>query len=94
MMPALVFLGYTARIAAATNSVIVTLPSFSAFITHLANAHIDWIMIILTSITAVAGAQLGAMFMAKKVKSLTLSRIFAAALVILALQRVYILLNS
>ena len=94
MMPALVLLGYTARIAAATNSVIVTLPSFSAFITHLANAQIDWVMIILTSVTAVAGAQLGAMFTAKKVKSLTLSRIFAAALVILALQRVFILLTS
>jgi hypothetical protein len=33
LMPSPVMLGYTARIAAATNSVIVTLPSFSAFAT-------------------------------------------------------------
>ena len=92
MMPTLVMLGYTARLAAATNSVIVTLPSFSAFITHLPSAQFDWMMLILTSITAVTGAWLGARFMAKRVKSLTLSRIFAAALLLLALQRAYLLL--
>jgi uncharacterized membrane protein YfcA len=92
MMPTLVMLGYTARLAAATNSVIVTLPSFSAFITHLPNAQFDWLMLILTSITAVIGAWLGARFMAKRVKSLTLSRIFALALVLLAIQRAYLLL--
>jgi hypothetical protein len=92
MMPTLVMLGYTARIAAATNSVIVTLPSFSAFAGHLATAQFDGWMLALTSVTAVIGAQLGAMFTARRVKSLTLSRIFAAALVLLALQRAYLLL--
>jgi len=93
MMPTLVMLGYTARLAAATNSVIVTLPSFSAFITHLPSAQFDWLMLMLTSITAVTGAWLGARFMAKRVKSLTLSRIFALALVLLAIQRAYLLLS-
>ena len=92
MMPALVFLGYTARLAAATNSVIVTLPSFSAFLTHLPEAQFDWMMLALTSITAVIGAQMGARFMARRVKSLTLSRIFALALILLAVQRAYLLL--
>jgi uncharacterized protein len=91
LMPSLVMLGYTARIAAATNSVIVTLPSFSAFATHLGTAQFDWLMLGLTSITAMAGAWLGARFMAKRVKSLTLSRVFAVALALLALQRVLIL---
>lgn len=94
MMPTLVILGYTARLAAATNSVIVTLPSFSAFITHLSEAKFDLLMLILTSIAAVIGAQLGARFMAKRVKSLTLSRIFALALVVLALQRAFLLITS
>jgi uncharacterized membrane protein YfcA len=94
LMPTLVMLGYTARIAAATNSVIVTLPSFSAFAGHLGSAQFDWLMLGLTSATAVVGAWLGAKFMAKRVKSLTLSRIFAAALMLLALQRVVILLIS
>ena len=81
-------------LAAATNSVIVTLPSFSAFASHLGSAQFDWLMLGLTSVTAVIGAWLGAKFMAKRVKSLTLSRIFAAALVLLAIQRVVILLTA
>jgi uncharacterized protein len=94
MMPTLVLLGYTARIAAATNSVIVTLPSFSAFLTHLPDASFDWLMLGLTSVTAIVGAQFGARFMAKRVKSLTLTRLFALALVLLALQRAYLLLSG
>lgn len=93
LMPTLVLLGYTARVAAATNSVVVTLPSFSAFLFHLSEARFDVWMLVLTSITAVIGAQLGSRFMAKRVKSLTLTRVFAAALVLLAIQRIYILLG-
>jgi hypothetical protein len=58
----------------------------------LANAHFDWLMLALTSATAVVGAQLGARFMARRVKSLTLSRLFALALVLLAVQRAFLLL--
>jgi hypothetical protein len=94
LMPTLVLLGYTPRLAAATNAVIVTLPSFSAFATHLADAQFDWLMLALTSVSAVIGAWLGARFMAKRVKSLTLSRVFAAALALLAVQRIFILLTA
>ncbi len=93
MMPTLVLLGYPARLAAASNSVIVTLPSFSAFITHLPSAQFDWLMLILTSITSVIGAQMGASFMSKRVKSITLTRLFAVALVLLAVQRVFLLVS-
>ncbi|MGB9754447.1 sulfite exporter TauE/SafE family protein [Roseiflexus castenholzii] len=89
MMPTLVLLGYNARIAAATNAVIVTLPSFSAFAAHLIDARFDWLLLGLTSVSAVIGAQSGAAFMARRVKSLILTRIFAAALVLLALQRTW-----
>jgi uncharacterized membrane protein YfcA len=94
LMPSLVMLGYTARIGAATNAVIVTLPSFSAFVTHLGSAQFDWLMLGVTSVAAVIGAQLGAQFMAKRVKSLTLSRIFALALALLAIQRAVALLTA
>jgi uncharacterized membrane protein YfcA len=43
---------------------------------------------------AVIGAYLGSMFTAKHVKSRTLTRIFAAALVLLAIQRIVILLTA
>ena len=93
MMPTLVLLGFAARTAAATNSVVVTLPSFSAFIAHLPGARFDWTLLVMTTIASIAGAQLGARFMANKVKSLTLTRIFAVALVLLAAQRVVALVG-
>jgi len=90
----LVMLGYTARIAAATNSVIVTLPSFSAFIAHLADAQFNRVMLGMTAVTSVFGAHYGGMFMARRVKSRTLTRIFAIALILLAIQRIVILLSG
>jgi uncharacterized membrane protein YfcA len=93
LMPTLTLVGYSARLAAATNSVAVTLPSFSAFATHLPTATFDWPTVIVTSIAAVIGAWLGARFTAGRVKSATLSRIFAVALVALALQRAWILVS-
>ena len=80
-------------LAAATNSVAVTLPSFSAFASHLGTAQFDWPIVIVTSIASVIGAWLGARFTAGKVKSVTLSRIFAIALVALAVQRAWILIT-
>lgn len=94
LMPTLVMLGYTARIAAATNSVIVTLPSFSAFIAHLGNTRSDWVMVGMTSVTAVIGAYYGSMFTARRVKSKTLTRVFAIALVLLVIQRIVVLLSA
>ena len=93
LMPTLVLMGYTARIAAATNSLAVTLPSFSAFAAHWGEAQFDLWLLITTSVTATVGAQLGALFMARRVKSVVLKRSFAALLVALALQRVVSLLN-
>jgi uncharacterized membrane protein YfcA len=93
LMPTLTLVGYSARLAAATNSVAVTLPSFSAFVTHLPTATFDWPAVIVTSIASVIGAWLGARFTAGRVRSATLSRIFAVALVALAAQRAWILLS-
>jgi hypothetical protein len=93
LMPTLVLVGYTARIAAATNSLAVTLPSFSAFAAHWAEALFDPVLLATTSVTATAGAQLGALFMAQRVKSVVLKRAFAALLAALALQRAVALLT-
>lgn len=92
-MPTLTLVGYSARLAAATNSVAVIVPSFSAFASHLGTARFDWPTVIVTSIACVIGSWLGARFTAGKVKSATLSRIFAVALILLAAQRAWILLT-
>jgi hypothetical protein len=93
LMPTLALVGYSARLAAATNSVAVTLPSFSAFASHLPTATFDWPTVIVTSIASVIGAWLGAKFTAGRVRSAVLSRIFAIALVALAAQRAWILVS-
>jgi uncharacterized protein len=80
MAPTLVIVGMTTRIAAATNSVIVTVPSFTAFVMHLSTiGNIDVMVSMATSIEAVAW--LCARFMTKRVKSITLSYLFATTLV-------------
>ena len=63
------------------------------FASHLGTATFDWPLVIITSIASVIGSWLGARFTAGKVKSATLSRIFAVALVLLAAQRAWILLT-
>ena len=93
LMPTLALVGYSARLAAATNSVAVTLPSFSAFAAHLGTAHVRLAAVAATSVAAVIGSTLGARFTAAHVKSVTLSRVFAAALIALAVQRAWILLS-
>ncbi len=93
LMPTLTLLGYTARIAAATNALAVTLPSFSAFAAHWTSAQFDATLLVTTSVTSIIGAQLGAAFMAKRVKSKTLELAFAGLLVVLAIQRVYLLIR-
>jgi uncharacterized membrane protein YfcA len=93
LMPTLTLVGYSARLAAATNSVAVTLPSFSAFASHLGSARFDWPTVAVTAIVCVIGAWLGARFTAGRVKSATLARIFALVLAALAVQRAWILLS-
>jgi uncharacterized membrane protein YfcA len=93
LMPTLVLLGYTARIAAATNALVVTLPSFSAFAAHWAAARLDLGLLATTALTSIIGAQLGAAFMARRVRSRTLEVIFAGLLVVLAIQRAYLQLR-
>lgn len=93
LMPTLTLLGYTARIAAATNSLAVTLPSFSAFAAHWSTAQFDLALLGTTAVTSTIGAQLGAAFMARRVKSKTLELAFAVLLILLAIQRVYLLLH-
>jgi len=92
MLPTLVLLGYTARIAAATNALIVTLPSFSALAAHIPAAQVNWWLVSVSALLCLIAAQLGAAYMAKKVKSRTLARMFAVVLVGLAAYRVILLI--
>ena len=54
---------------------------------------IRWSLQHRATVVAMAGAWLGARFTAGRVRSATLSRIFASALILLAAQRAWILLS-
>lgn len=87
LVPALTMAGYSVRVASATNSVAVTLPSLTALAGHMAAAHLDWPAVAVTSVAATVAAWLGARFMSSQLNSALLVRIFGAVLLALALER-------
>ena len=66
--PMLMELGYPIKQAAATTAFIVTFSSFSGFLGHIAEGHIDILLAGLAVVAAIAGSQLGAWFMANKAR--------------------------
>ncbi|HEX20714.1 MAG TPA: sulfite exporter TauE/SafE family protein [Acidiferrobacteraceae bacterium] len=66
--PMLMELGYPTKQAAATTAFIVTFSSFSGFLAHMAEGHIDTLLAVLTVMAVIAGSQLGAWFMANKAR--------------------------
>jgi len=66
--PMLMELGYPTRQAAATTAFIVTFSSFSGFLGHMAEGHIDPLLAGLAVVAVIAGSQLGAWFMANKAR--------------------------
>ncbi len=78
--PMLLALGFPIKRAVATTSFIVTFASISGFVAHAAAGRLDPTLTVLTLIAAIAGAQLGAWFMAKRAKPGWVKRIYAALL--------------
>ncbi len=66
--PMLMELGYPTKQAAATTAFIVTFSSFSGFLGHMAEGHIDILLAGLAVVAAIAGSQLGAWFMANRAR--------------------------
>lgn len=86
VVPALLLLGFAPKNAAATSSFICTFSSLSGFLTHVSVAGIDWGLYLTGAVAAVIGAQLGSRFMAAKMSSNTLKRLFGLVLFIIGVQ--------
>ncbi len=82
--PILMMLGYGARQAAGTTAFIVTFASISGFAAHAAEGNIEPTLAVLTVIAALAGAQLGAWFTAKRAKPGWVKRLYAVLLLAVA----------
>ena len=84
-VPLLTFLGVPMHNAVATSTLAITITSTSSALTHYTIGNVDLQLLALLAPTLVVGAQLGAST-AKRLRSLTLRRGFAAVLVFIALR--------
>lgn len=91
--PMLLALGFRTKRAVATTSFIVTFASISGFVAHAAAGRLDPTLTVLTLIAAIAGAQLGAWFMAKRAKPDWVKRLYAVLLLGVAAKLLWDILN-
>lgn len=86
VVPTLLVLGFAPKNAAATSSFICAFSSLTGFLSHVSQAQVDWSLYSAGIIATVIGAQLGSRFMAAKMKSETLKRLFALVLFLIGMQ--------
>ena len=82
--PMLMELGYPTKQAAATTAFIVTFSSFSGFLGHMAEGHIDPLLAGLAVVAVIAGSQFGAWFMASKARPGWVRRFYGVLLLAVA----------
>jgi len=91
--PMLMALGFPTKRAVATTSFIVTFASLSGFAAHAATGRLDPTLTILTLIAAIAGAQLGAWFMARQAKPAWVKTLYGVLLLLVAAKLIWDMLN-
>ena len=82
--PMLMELGYPTKQAAATTAFIVTFSSFSGFLGHMAEGHIDPLLAGLAVVAVIAGSQFGAWFMSRRAKPGWVKRFYGVLLLAVA----------
>ena len=87
--PMLMELGYPTKKAAATTAFIVTFSSFSGFLGHVAEGHIDLTLAALSLVAVIAGSQLGAWFMVNKAQAGWVKKMYGVILLAVAAKLVY-----
>jgi uncharacterized membrane protein YfcA len=84
----LLVLGFAPKNAAATSSFICAFSSLTGFLTHASQVQVNWSLYLPGVIAAVIGSQLGSRFMAARMKSEPLKRLFAIVLFLIGIQLV------
>ena len=92
--PMLMELGYPTKQAAATTAFIVTFSSFSGFLGHMAEGHIDPLLAGLAVVAVIAGSQLGAWFMANKARPGWVKRFYGVLLLAVAVKLIHGILSA
>ncbi len=85
IVPILLIIGLGPKNAAATSSFIASFSSISGFIAHLFKARLNFWVSAATIASVILGSQLGSHFMAARLKSRTIKKIFGIVLIFVAL---------
>jgi hypothetical protein len=85
VLAALVLVGFDAKEAAGTTSVIISAGCLTAFLTHLTNASLTWPLILAGSLAALVGSQMGSRLMSEKMEAKSIQILFAGVMFVLGL---------
>lgn len=84
--PLMLMLGFNPKKITAITAFVVPFSSFSGFLTYWSMGIVDWNLIMIASVSGVAGATLGTMFMHKKLNAQTVKKILAVILLLMAVK--------
>lgn len=91
--PILMMMGYKTKEAAATTAFVVTFSSFSGYLGHVSQGHINWPLTIVVVLAVIIGSQLGGLYMTQKAKSKQVKVVYAVVLLLIATKMVYGILS-
>lgn len=84
--PLMLMLGINPKKVAAITAFVVPFSSFSGFLTYWSMGHVDWRLMLIISAAGIAGAGLGTMFMHKKLNPVSVKKILAVILLLMAVK--------
>ncbi len=84
--PALMWMGYPTKQAAATTAFVVTFSSFSGFLGHVAEGNFNWTLTAIVVLAVLLGSQLGANFMSERARPKRVKQLYAAVLFAIAVK--------
>lgn len=82
--PVLMMMGYKTKEAAATTAFVVTFSSFSGYLGHVSQGHMNWALTAMVVAAVIIGSQLGGRYLTQKAKSKQVKIIYAVVLLLIA----------
>jgi uncharacterized membrane protein YfcA len=87
--PILMMMGYKTKEAAATTAFVVTFSSFSGFLGHISQGHLNGWLTAIVVVAVIIGSQLGGHYMTQKAKSKQVKITYAVVLLLIAIKMIY-----